>query len=49
MRRRPRLTSENSITEKKQLGVSDLAFGQLSGKHLDNPNARGRLTIFPPT
>jgi aryl-alcohol dehydrogenase-like predicted oxidoreductase len=31
------------------LAYSPLAFGQLSGKYLDNPNAVGRLTIFPPT
>lgn len=31
------------------LAYSPLAFGQLSGKYLDNPNALGRLTIFPPT
>ncbi len=29
------------------LAYSPLAFGQLSGKYLDNPNAHGRLTIFP--
>jgi aryl-alcohol dehydrogenase-like predicted oxidoreductase len=28
------------------LVYSPLAFGQLSGKYLDNPNARGRLTLF---
>jgi aryl-alcohol dehydrogenase-like predicted oxidoreductase len=31
------------------LAYSPLAFGQLSGKYLDNPQAHGRLTIFPPT
>jgi aryl-alcohol dehydrogenase-like predicted oxidoreductase len=31
------------------LAYSPLAFGQLSGKYLDNPKAHGRLTIFPPT
>jgi aryl-alcohol dehydrogenase-like predicted oxidoreductase len=31
------------------LAYSPLAFGQLSAKYLDNPTARGRLTIFPPT
>ena len=31
------------------LAYSPLAFGQLSGKYLDNPAAPGRLTIFPPT
>lgn len=30
------------------LAYSPLAFGQLSGKYLDNPKANGRLTIFPP-
>ncbi|MES2019654.1 MAG: aldo/keto reductase [Pseudomonadota bacterium] len=30
------------------LAYSPLAFGQLSGKYLDDPNAIGRLTIFPP-
>jgi aryl-alcohol dehydrogenase-like predicted oxidoreductase len=29
------------------LAYSPLAFGQLSGKYVDNPNARGRLSIFP--
>ncbi len=29
------------------LAYSPLAFGQLSGKYLDNPQAHGRLTIFP--
>lgn len=29
------------------LAYSPLAFGQLSAKYLDNPNAHGRLTIFP--
>ncbi|MGZ5819014.1 MAG: aldo/keto reductase, partial [Burkholderiaceae bacterium] len=31
------------------LAYSPLAFGQLTGKYLDNPKAHGRLTIFPPT
>jgi aryl-alcohol dehydrogenase-like predicted oxidoreductase len=31
------------------LAYSPLAFGQLTAKYLDNPNAHGRLTIFPPT
>ena len=31
------------------LAYSPLAFGQLSGKYLDDPKASGRLTIFPPT
>ncbi len=31
------------------LAYSPLAFGQLTAKYLDNPEARGRLTIFPPT
>jgi aryl-alcohol dehydrogenase-like predicted oxidoreductase len=31
------------------LAYSPLAFGQLSGKYLDDPKAHGRLTIFPPT
>ncbi|RJG14529.1 aldo/keto reductase [Massilia cavernae] len=31
------------------LAYSPLAFGQLSGKYMDNPHAHGRLTIFPPT
>jgi aryl-alcohol dehydrogenase-like predicted oxidoreductase len=31
------------------LAYSPLAFGQLSAKYIDNPKARGRLTIFPPT
>jgi aryl-alcohol dehydrogenase-like predicted oxidoreductase len=30
------------------LAYSPLAFGQLTGKYLDNPKAHGRLTIFPP-
>lgn len=29
------------------LAYSPLAFGQLTAKYLDDPNARGRLTIFP--
>jgi aryl-alcohol dehydrogenase-like predicted oxidoreductase len=31
------------------LAYSPLAFGQLTGKYLDNPAAHGRLNIFPPT
>jgi aryl-alcohol dehydrogenase-like predicted oxidoreductase len=31
------------------LAYSPLAFGQLSAKYLDNPQAKGRLTIYPPT
>ena len=31
------------------LAYSPLAFGQLSGKYIDNPQAPGRLTLFPPT
>lgn len=31
------------------LAYSPLAFGQLSGKYLDDPAAVGRLSIFPPT
>ncbi|MFP5392243.1 MAG: aldo/keto reductase [Gammaproteobacteria bacterium] len=31
------------------LAYSPLAFGQLTAKYLDNPNAEGRLTRFPPT
>ncbi|MYM38499.1 aldo/keto reductase [Duganella qianjiadongensis] len=31
------------------LAYSPLAFGQLSAKYHDNPQAHGRLTIFPPT
>ncbi len=31
------------------LAYSPLAFGQLSGKYIDNSKAHGRLTIFPPT
>lgn len=31
------------------LAYSPLAFGQLTGKYLNNANASGRLTIFPPT
>jgi aryl-alcohol dehydrogenase-like predicted oxidoreductase len=31
------------------LAYSPLAFGQLSAKYVDNPQARGRLTIYPPT
>jgi aryl-alcohol dehydrogenase-like predicted oxidoreductase len=31
------------------LAYSPLAFGQLSAKYVDNPQAHGRLTIYPPT
>jgi len=31
------------------LAYSPLAFGQLSGKYADNPEAHGRLTLFPKT
>ncbi|MFZ6774681.1 aldo/keto reductase [Undibacterium sp. SXout7W] len=31
------------------LAYSPLAFGQLSGKYIDDANASGRLTLFPPT
>lgn len=31
------------------LAYSPLAFGQLTGKYLDNPHAEGRLTRFPAT
>jgi len=31
------------------LAYSPLAFGQLSAKYVDDPQARGRLTIYPPT
>ncbi|MFA9219526.1 MAG: aldo/keto reductase, partial [Sphingomonadaceae bacterium] len=31
------------------LAYSPLAFGQLSAKYHDNPQAAGRLTLFPPT
>ena len=31
------------------LAYSPLAFGQLTAKYLDNPQAAGRLTLFPPT
>lgn len=30
------------------LAYSPLAFGQLTGKYIENPSAAGRLTIFPP-
>ena len=30
------------------LAYSPLAFGQLTAKYIDDPKARGRLTIFPP-
>jgi aryl-alcohol dehydrogenase-like predicted oxidoreductase len=31
------------------LAYSPLAFGQLSAKYVDDPQAVGRLTIYPPT
>ena len=31
------------------LAYSPLAFGQLSAKYVDDANAKGRLTLFPPT
>jgi aryl-alcohol dehydrogenase-like predicted oxidoreductase len=31
------------------LAYSPLAFGQLSAKYVDNPQAHGRVTIYPPT
>ena len=31
------------------LAYSPLAFGQLTGKYIENPDVRARLTIFPPT
>ena len=31
------------------LAYSPLAFGQLTAKYIDDPNAQGRLTRFPPT
>ncbi len=34
-------------TDVSLLAYSPLAFGQLSAKYLDDPKARGRLTIFP--
>ncbi len=46
---------ENGLDEtcfREQVGLlaySPLAFGQLSGKYLDDPQASGRLTLFPPT
>lgn len=46
---------ENGLEEvcfREQVGLlaySPLAFGQLSGKYLDDPAASGRLTLFPPS
>ena len=46
---------ENGLDEtcyREQVGLlaySPLAFGQLSGKYLEDKNASGRLTHFPPT
>jgi aryl-alcohol dehydrogenase-like predicted oxidoreductase len=34
-------------TDVSLLAYSPLAFGQLTAKYLDNPKARGRLTVFP--
>lgn len=31
------------------LAYSPLAFGQLTAKYIDDPDAHGRLTLFPPT
>jgi aryl-alcohol dehydrogenase-like predicted oxidoreductase len=31
------------------LAYSPLAFGQLTAKYIDDPQARGRLTLFPPS
>ena len=31
------------------IAYSPLGFGQLTGKYIDDPEAQGRLTIFPPT
>jgi aryl-alcohol dehydrogenase-like predicted oxidoreductase len=36
-------------TKVSLLAYSPLAFGQLSAKYIDNPQARGRLSIYPPT
>ncbi|AXA94306.1 aldo/keto reductase [Massilia sp. YMA4] len=36
-------------TDVSLLAYSPLAFGQLTAKYHDDPQARGRLTIFPPT
>ncbi|MFL6672456.1 MAG: aldo/keto reductase [Massilia sp.] len=36
-------------TQVSLLAYSPLAFGQLSAKYIDNPNAHGRLSIYPPT
>jgi aryl-alcohol dehydrogenase-like predicted oxidoreductase len=42
------LLNENCYRDQVSLlAYSPLAFGQLSGKYLDNPHATGRLTIFP--
>jgi aryl-alcohol dehydrogenase-like predicted oxidoreductase len=44
------LMDEACYREKVSLLVySPLAFGQLSAKYIDNPQARGRLSIYPPT
>lgn len=46
---------EQGLTEacfREQVGLlaySPLAFGRLSGKYNDDPQAHGRLTLFPPT
>lgn len=46
---------EQGLTEacfREQVGLlaySPLAFGRLSGKYNDDPQAQGRLTLFPPT
>jgi aryl-alcohol dehydrogenase-like predicted oxidoreductase len=36
-------------TKVSLLAYSPLAFGQLTAKYIDNPQARGRLSIYPPT
>ncbi|WP_317203159.1 aldo/keto reductase [Janthinobacterium sp.] len=44
------LLNENCFRDRVGLlAYSPLAFGQLSGKYLDDPKAAGRLTLFPPT
>jgi aryl-alcohol dehydrogenase-like predicted oxidoreductase len=44
------LMDEACFREKVSLlAYSPLAFGQLSAKYIDNPQAHGRLTIYPPT
>jgi aryl-alcohol dehydrogenase-like predicted oxidoreductase len=44
------LLDETCYREKVSLlAYSPLAFGQLSGKYLDDPAAPGRLTLYPPS